>query len=1800
MNDPLGLFDDEKKDKDPLGLFEDDKPNAKLAGQSDKLLDGIKAGVSESLGAAGDLAKMFWKPGSKPSSLAGEFYQGGAETAGTVATGAAAPIVGLAPAGIQSAVNLSKGEAPNFQQNYEHAVDNLTYAPRTEIGQEGAAVAGDFANRNLIALGPMAQAPAAAMQRAANARVGMKGMRGAVGTGERVPAAVRPNIDEAFVQERAAQNPTAPQAGPLPDTIPVTPEGQGVLSPQDAQFKQLAEAKAAREAELAKAGIPVEGRNPADPFGQMKQQLDTPQSVPNESSVMAALVKGLQERPMTAEEIQRAGGADKAIAARQAQLEFEVKQRGGLDFNAAERARQEQAPTGYDEHVAGQTGDRVMGATAQGLVDPATGAQRGIRAENPEVRQGSETLYQDPAGQTFRGDPRDPMAQLGLERQKEAGTNALEHDIATKRGQPLELLTKDDLRRSNEGPQHPGLEHLVQEQFKQELTSKAVENNPFYKKAVDRVTKQEELITKLSEQVQQGKATAAQLKRALRDLENLELVQTKIHENLTKGLGEGKKPVPFNFKKQGGGINVKMFSPDYWRESNERNGFKLTRFGDGANSHLVVHHNGKEVGSLSMSARYIGDEPFGEAMKVYVDPEFRGKGLSEAMYKAFTKHDTDVMRSTNQTDMGKGMWNKWEREGKTVNIDGHSVLPAEKRSIQSPGNKQRGAIDPDLLTLGFSKLFHGGKEFKIWDPKTIGTGEGYHAPPQGPGLYAADNANLAKVYVKYGGKDGALSEMAVDTGKFINPALKPTPDQLAALKRAEAALDALGLRASSRGVRSALSQTPRHLMHEARQAMIDSGIDGMFQNLGDTVGKEVVIFNPDVIQQVSRADTPIEKATGTIRSPGNKQLGALLIGRGRTGMRAEALPPGERPAPRPDGINNPLTPETIAAADAQRRFAQRFPVRNKALDEFDVVRTKEEAISLSKGIKDILPDIGQKKLGSGINFQAAMSNSPALKFARTVFRDARVGVEQFSKRFVTAKDTGLSPVWTKLKSSERVAVMEALQAGDRHQMPVSDAIMDRMGFNEHQRQFVKTFYEADKTLFDRGNSQLAEVGLKAMKERTGHFPGIFTGAYKSLVMDGKKAVGVIATDTRAQHDIAKASMQDRFPNATFVEQKRASLTGTANRYYSDIFSGMSDVLEMLGKEDPRFQEVQEIVADAITQSNNRLFNFNSHELAKKGVVGNEGNKPWLSPERNANDAFKALVRYFEEGAQHHELQVPLKNVRDLANSPEMTHLPNTLKYLDDYMKKITGDDLSPLGGAINTILDTPFKLLPTMSWGQGRVSIGVGVGPSVPLKLAGAIKNNMSQLFMGWGNYMFTASQLIQPGQTGLPFLQLAAGRLGLNVTHTTRSMGRGAVDFMMAFTEHTTGERMDVLPAHQREAFQYAMDRGLFDFSEMERAYQGTQSKAGRVKDQVAEFNIQFAERMTRTPMFMAFTDLLHRGGLDMDKAMPIAENLTQLSMVDYHAWERPMVYSKMGVLGQFAGGLTTFKHSQVSQQIKLGKEAIAPTMGKRQILPITASVTAMLALAGITGTPFYNELDTAYQYLTNKFGGEAKTIRESFLENSPEWLNSGLVSNATNLNIQGKFSAADMIAATPAQAASPQLAGFGNIVINAIDLAKNGGDAQSVRNLLMSATPSGPLKGIMENQVSRDADNNLIGREGLPIIDRTDSEWNKRMATGLRPQREAVERESTWAARQKQAKDVEAQKSIAETYRRSIINDDLPDDKAERLENEYDARKGDIKTLLDMFKGVEIEKTQNEKERMQGIPSTSQGVKRYEYFNK
>jgi hypothetical protein len=919
---------------------------------------------------------------------------------------------------------------------------------------------------------------------------------------------------------------------------------------------------------------------------------------------------------------------------------------------------------------------------------------------------------------------------------------------------------------------------------------------------------------------------------------------------------------------------------------------------------------------------------------------------------------------------------------------------------------------------------------------------------------------------------------------------------------------------------------------------------------------------------VAGATTP---SPALVEPVGPKRVSSTLSG------PLEVLPMEERPV-KPDTIKAPTSPQMLEAKAVEQKKVKTLSnvLPEAALKEWLDVNTREEAFHLAKAAKDIGSWSAAREMASGIQGVTINSgNNPVLKYARKIAGDARAEITKFSQEYITNKETGLASHIQKLDSADKVAVMEALLESDRHQYRMTNDLMRQLGFKKEQISFVEQYQKTADALYQKWNVTRKDLGFKEVPYREGWFPGIFKGGYKTLVTNAKgEIIGMIASDTKYQQRVAKAWYEKKHPGSQFSSTSRADLGKTK----VDFFSGLNDVLAILAKEDPAMAKVLEKSQEAQKVANNDLYSIGGHELQKKGIIGNEGNRPWLDKKRNAEDALKAMIDYFEQASEHHSLQKPLHEMDVLMKASETDHMPNVRQYLQRYTDHITGKT-GDLGRALNQAIDLPFKAL--------------GVSSSIPLKTANTIKAGMGRLYMGYYNPGFLASQLVQPFQMAYPMATMFSERLGLPVEKAVSSMGKGSVWASSETLAAILGDdRVSIAPSHIKEAIQYAYDRGLYAFNDLEAAQSASKSKVMRAHNNIADFMIGAGDRITKLPVFLGYVELFKEAGLDTQLAFKVAEKATETSMVNYHPWERPMLYNKLGALGQFAGGLTTYKHGSMTAMSALAKE-------KGNKKPILLAAMATLTLAGITGVPAYQELDALYSKLSELSKGKPGSIREDVLYNLPEYLKSGVISTASNLNMQAKWSSADMVPDSLAKAASPHLEGAAQIAIAAAEYAK---DPSTINrnNLLMKLTPSG-MKGFTEEAFMKDDKGRVLGKDGLPRFEepRSEEDWAKRKWTGVGLLDETLESQDLYKDRMAQAYKEKQISDMAKKIKSAYTGNEIA--RTKLLLKEYTKLAGPdaANSLIKGLSEIKVNKQKSERERRQGIPTNLKGVDKYKEYN-
>ena len=334
---------------------------------------------------------------------------------------------------------------------------------------------------------------------------------------------------------------------------------------------------------------------------------------------------------------------------------------------------------------------------------------------------------------------------------------------------------------------------------------------------------------------------------------------------------------------------------------------------------------------------------------------------------------------------------------------------------------------------------------------------------------------------------------------------------------------------------------------------------------------------------------------------------------------------------------------------------------------------------------------------------------------------------------------------------------------------------------------------------------------------------------------------------------------------------------------------------------------------------------------------------------------------------------------------------------------------------------------------------------------------------------------------------------------------------------------------------------------------------------------------------VFFAAVDVLKRQGLDGKVLYDTAYNMTQAAMIDYHAWEKPMMYSSAGVTGNLAGTLATYKHGYLNQLNRFASEA-----RKGNVMPLISAATMLFAFAGLRGIPGYDDLNSVVEYMTEKFGGKRQNISEITMSNLPEWAKSGVLSASTNVNMQGRLSTANVLPDSPIEAISPWASFYGKIGSAAGDVISNR-DELSLRNLGATLLPSGPLKGIGERALNTDDQGYLLDKHGLKGNER--SEWDKdvRLFTGGTSLSQSLTSTNQYMSTKRLKGYKETQKGIIQDLERKYVQGTLTDEDTKEAAKKFIDAKGDPEQLVESMIKYATTVKLNKQQRLQGIPNGS-----------
>lgn len=753
------------------------------------------------------------------------------------------------------------------------------------------------------------------------------------------------------------------------------------------------------------------------------------------------------------------------------------------------------------------------------------------------------------------------------------------------------------------------------------------------------------------------------------------------------------------------------------------------------------------------------------------------------------------------------------------------------------------------------------------------------------------------------------------------------------------------------------------------------------------------------------------------------------------------------------------------------------------------------------GIKNMLAKVAAEignNLRPGLRHLQVVTNSPLAKLTLSLTKDSVARAAKFDEKYLTGNESNTLPNLRKEMSIEEFAEVDhALRLGDKHEQYLTEKNMASL--NDVQKEYIRQFYKADKERFIRENEARVAKGQKPISERQGHYPGVFNGDYKSLVYKkGKNGeleiLAVIATDSKygqnkAQEATRTALAKEHGSELIFTPVVRKSLTGS---HRVDMFQGLQEIIKTLGEHYPELDLVAKAVNDSRDLASANIYGMGKHAMAKKGVMGSEGNKPWKTAEQNAQDAYKASIKYLSNGMLQTELSHSLPKINSLLSDPDIqAKAPNSVKAVQEYVNSIEGTNLNDIGRMFNTGVDVILK--------------GTGVGSTAGIQANNQVRTRMSQYMMGYGSIPFTIAQFGQLLTSYAPFVQLAAGRFGEPVS-IANQFSKASADMTKIMMKEYYPSKAGKLPGELDQIHEYMKDRGIMSFSETERLHEIANSPTMQNINKGIEANIILGEKMTRPTAFLGFVNTLQevtKGRTDwpLSRVLEVSENLTQYAMIDYHPFERPQLFQKLGVIGNTASALQTYKFGTLGQAKKLAQEF----KDKRNAAPMATMLAMTLGVGGVMGLHGFDDANDSIKWLGNLFGQDWN-MKKMVLENLDLATAMGKLGEATGTNIGTRMTLSNIVPDSLSDATSSQYATLGKMIGSIFEAISNGGTPQDIKNATKALLPNS-LKGPFEENFNREGDG-LINKKAQLERERSDKDWMKRGTLGLYSPEEVKDR--------------------------------------------------------------------------------------------
>lgn len=673
-----------------------------------------------------------------------------------------------------------------------------------------------------------------------------------------------------------------------------------------------------------------------------------------------------------------------------------------------------------------------------------------------------------------------------------------------------------------------------------------------------------------------------------------------------------------------------------------------------------------------------------------------------------------------------------------------------------------------------------------------------------------------------------------------------------------------------------------------------------------------------------------------------------------------------------------------------------------------ILKTPEELKPVVLKEPDLSPDffsrLGRQLVSGGKILGLGTQNTLIRYTAQGVDRVMREA-QQFIEDKLLNKNYGLKTMWEKLSKDEQGHVWtELLQREGMQGLSRQD--MFDLGFNEKQVNAAESLRRALDKTYELLNTGRAAQGKGPITQRPGYIPSRFRGDFVVHVRDAEgKLVHIMGANTIWGARNLKKWLESQPESANLKIGEAIHEPLHRFKDASDAQAGYQMMIDALTGEDPLVAALEQAYDRYLQKQSYDALGTKKHFLHKTEVKGAEGNKAWKDAYDNAQEGLRSIMNYIDHAAKWSFTQIELKNARTLLKDKEVQKAqPVAAAWAQSYVDQALGRS-TKMARALDTVVD---QLAEQTGWGQSLMVKGIR-----------DTKYFMTAMYLGFLNAGFSLSQIVQVVQTQ-PALMMTFKGLGAEGS-ILGAYARGNLDAIKGMS--VGADKMTVLG---RQAWDYANEKGIVEPKILDDARALFAKDINKALEGIATWNMTQFEKIARTQAYLTWVHFLHESGLKMGKELyEAAGQMTDITMVDYRMHERPMLYKQLGIIGEAANALTTFKHNYYSQawlQHQLNAPRMLPdgTKKGRNYGPEATFYSTLLMLGGLLSILGREDVDVVINMLNKVSGARIPTTRELILR-TPNVVAFGPASALSGLDVSSKFSAANVIPDDAITAAFP-----------------------------------------------------------------------------------------------------------------------------------------------------------------------------------